>query len=79
MPVIMGIVLQVLEQYNQGIEARNRMLELILPGKVVFLRPRKVQNSKAIDHVSLHVRQASGVYQQHLQKSSLKLLLGTAD
>lgn len=33
---------QVLDQYNQGIEARNRMLELILPGKVVFLRPRKV-------------------------------------
>ena len=33
---------QVLDKYNQGIEARNRMLELILPGKVVFLRPRKV-------------------------------------
>ncbi|KAL3145874.1 hypothetical protein ABBQ38_015244 [Trebouxia sp. C0009 RCD-2024] len=36
--------LQVLDQYNQGIEARNRMLELILPGKVVFLRPRKTNN-----------------------------------
>ena len=36
----MGV--QVLDKYNQGIEARNCMLELILPGKVVFLRPRKV-------------------------------------
>lgn len=34
--------LQVLNLYGQGIEARNRMLELILPGKIVFLRPRKV-------------------------------------
>ncbi|KAL0046812.1 hypothetical protein WJX82_010501 [Trebouxia sp. C0006] len=39
--------LQVLEQYNQGIEARNRMLELILPGKVVFLRPRKTNNIRS--------------------------------
>ncbi|KAL0037858.1 hypothetical protein WJX79_002263 [Trebouxia sp. C0005] len=39
--------LEVLEQYNQGIEARNRMLELILPGKVVFLRPRKTNNTRS--------------------------------
>ena len=47
--------MQVLDQYNQGIEARNRMLELILPGKVVFLRPRKVSSRcAAVNHEYLH-------------------------
>lgn len=43
--------MQVLDFYNQNIEARNRMLELILPGKVVFLRPRKVTARLLIHHL----------------------------
>ncbi|KAK9823352.1 hypothetical protein WJX72_002122 [[Myrmecia] bisecta] len=34
--------LRVLEAYAESIEARNRMMELIPPGRVVFLRPHKV-------------------------------------
>lgn len=49
-----GACEQVLDKYNKGIEARNRMLELILPGKVVFLRPRKVSACHQLLAQSLH-------------------------
>ena len=29
------------QAYNEGIEARSRMLELVPPGRVLFLRPLK--------------------------------------
>lgn len=37
--------LDVLERYDAAIQARNLNLDMILPGKVIFLRPLKVSNS----------------------------------
>jgi hypothetical protein len=35
------------QEYNAGLEARGRMLELVPPGRVVFLRPLKREGARA--------------------------------
>eukprot|EP00884_Botryococcus_braunii_P011575 jgi/Botrbrau1/20418/Bobra.0006s0072.2 len=48
-------VLSVLEEYNAGIEIRNRMVEMVPPGRLVFLRPIKRGGARATwDAVWVH-------------------------
>ncbi|BDA50747.1 Sn1-specific diacylglycerol lipase alpha [Coccomyxa sp. Obi] len=39
--------MQVLQEYNAGLEVRSRMLELVPPGRIVFLRPLKREGTRA--------------------------------
>ncbi|EIE20387.1 alpha/beta-hydrolase [Coccomyxa subellipsoidea C-169] len=39
--------MQVLQAYNAGLEVRSRMLELVPPGRVIFLRPLKREGTRA--------------------------------
>ncbi len=36
-----------MQAYNAGLEVRSRMLELVPPGRVVFLRPLKREGTRA--------------------------------